>query len=166
MEMTQLASSKTLEVQDNIAQAVELRKAGATYEQIGKTLNLSRSRAHQLVQEGLEVIREQIRQDANLVMALELDRLDAMLLSLWKDKKNPRVADTILRIMERKHKLQGLEAPTRIEATGTLNTIEINQYANWNTEDLEILANLNSKYETHQSADIGQLNSSENPLVK
>jgi len=144
--MTQLATSKTIEIQENIAEAVELRKAGATYEQIGQRLGLSRSRAHQLVQEGLEVIREQIKIDANLVMALELDRLDAMLLSLWKDKKNPRVADTILRIMERKHKLQGLEAPTRIEATGVISTVENNPYANWNTEDLIVLEQLTSKY--------------------
>ena len=146
--MTQLATGKTLEVQEHIAQAVELRKAGATYDQIGKSLGLSRSRAHQLVQEGLEVIKEQIRVDANLVMALELHRLDSMLLSLWKDKGNPRVADTILRIMERKHKLQGLEAPTRIEAMGLISTIEVNQYADWTTEDLIALDLLTNKYTT------------------
>ena len=145
--MTQLATGKTVEVYENIAQAVELRKAGATYEQIGQRLGLSRSRAHQLVQEGLEVVREQIRIDANLVMALELDRLDAMLLSLWGEKKNPRVADTILRIMERKHKLQGIEAPTRIQATNIISVIEANQYSNWTTEDLIALENLNAKYE-------------------
>lgn len=154
--MTQLATSKTIEIQENIAQAVELRKAGATYEQIGKSLGLSRSRAHQLVQEGLEVIREQIKIDANLVMALELDRLDAMLLSLWKDKKNPRVADTILRIMERKHKLQGLEAPTRIEATGVISTVESNPYANWTTEDLIALEQLTSKYAENQEEQTSQ----------
>lgn len=149
--MTQLATGKTIEVQEHIAQAVELRKAGATYDQIGKSLGLSRSRAHQLVQEGLEVIKEQIRVDANLVMALELDRLDSMLLSLWKDKKNPRVADTILRIMERKHKLQGLEAPTRIQATGMISVIDANEYANWTTEDLIALEELNSKYDSNEA---------------
>ena len=149
--MTQLATGKTIEVQEHIAQAVELRKAGATYDQIGKSLGLSRSRAHQLVQEGLEVIREQIRVDANLVMALELDRLDSMLLSLWKEKNNPRVADTILRIMERKHKLQGLEAPTRIQATGLISVTEANEYANWTTEDLIALEHLSAKYDSKEA---------------
>lgn len=146
--MTQKVSPRKIETESLIQRAIELRKAGATYEVIGQQLQVSRSRAYQLVLEGLEVIKEQIRGEAGVLIALEVERLDNLLLGLWRDRTKPRVVDSILRILERKHKLQGLDAPTRIEASGLGGTsIQVNNHlSKISDEDLEFLSQLSNKY--------------------
>jgi len=46
---------------------------------------------------------------------IELERLDKMTLSLFTRRNDPRTADTLLRIMERRAKLLGLDSPTLID---------------------------------------------------
>lgn len=116
--MKQKASAQKLKTHDMTHQALELRKAGLTYEKIADALGIAKSYAHEIIMKGLESIKEDIKTDATTLVALEVERLDALLRSLWANKDNPRHADTILKIMERKAKLQGLDAPTRIEQSG------------------------------------------------
>ena len=116
--MKQKATPRKLKTHDMTHQALELRKAGLTYEKIAEALGIAKSYAHEIIMKGLESIKEDIKTDATTLVALEVERLDALLRSLWANKDNPRHADTILKIMERKAKLQGLDAPTRIEQSG------------------------------------------------
>lgn len=122
---------RAMAVQERRRMACELRKAGATYQQISDQLGFgSRANAHKAVQ---HAIREIPRDDAKAVLALELERLDAMLLGLWKDAKGGTVSavDRVIRIMERRAALLGLDAPKRqvnaevpIDVT-TLNDAEL-----------------------------------------
>lgn len=117
--MTQLASPLTVNVEDKRDRALDLRKEGKTYQAIATELGLqSKSRAHELVQEALQDLRENNREKARQVRDLELVRLDAMIEKLWSKIDQPRVVDSILRIMQRRADLLGLDAPKNIRLGG------------------------------------------------
>ena len=99
------------------AQVVELRLAGATYRQIHAQLGISLGQAHHYVTEALDELAQQARESAEQLRDLDLMRLDGMMVKLAKDD-SPRAIDTKLRIMERRAKLMGLDAPTEISGPG------------------------------------------------
>lgn len=99
------------------AEALRLRIAGATHEEIRAALGYrNRSESYRLIE---EAIAEITHEPAVQARALELERLDAMVLALWgKAMKGDRqVVETILSIMDRRSKYLGLDAPkTREQA--------------------------------------------------
>ena len=101
------------------AQALELRKRGMSYRQIGQELGVSRNTAHRYVTEELDELRAETRASAEQLRDLELERLDQYLARL-----QPKIEDgdekaiaTALRVQERRAKLTGLDAPQRTEVT-------------------------------------------------
>lgn len=102
------------------AKALELRRMGLGYVEIGNQLGLKKSQAHRLVVAGMAEARAQIGASADELRTEELSRLDGMLAGLWpRARKGEVVAvDRVLKIGERRAKLLGLEAPVRIETTG------------------------------------------------
>jgi hypothetical protein len=99
-------------------QALELRKAGATFQQIADQLGYrSASGAFNAVKAALKAT---LREPADELRELELTRLDAMLLPLWRrvQSGDEKAVDRVLRIMERRARLLGLDAPTRGEISG------------------------------------------------
>lgn len=98
-------------------QALGLRRAGASYEQIGAQLGITRSAARKVVTKAIARIP---RDDAEQVLQLELDRLDALLRGLWPQavKGHGGAVDRVLRVMERRARLLGLDAPTKRELSG------------------------------------------------
>ena len=115
--MTQKAGKKRIKNREQMGQALELRKAGASYQAIGDTLGLSKTRAYQLIMAGLEELEATTKESAASLRTLMLQRLDAMQLPLWGQRKNPRVADTLLRIEQRRAALEGLDAPLKVAPT-------------------------------------------------
>lgn len=116
--MSQKAGKKRIRNREQVGQALELRKAGASYQAIADALGFkAKSRAHALVMEGLEDLEATVRESAADLRRMEMERLDAITLSLWKGRGNPRVADTLLRISERRARLTGLDAPTLVAPT-------------------------------------------------
>ena len=101
-------------------QALELRRAGLGYHAIGAKLNLGKSQAHRLVTAALVEAREQVCANADDLRAEEVSRLDAMLTGLWPTARNGAVAsvDRVVKIMERRAKLLGLDAPERKRLEG------------------------------------------------
>lgn len=122
------------------AKAVAMRAAGATYDQIAQALGFSsRSVARRAVERALV---ETCREPADALRTLELERLDTMSRRAWVilqgpyplvsagrvvtdpatgkplDDYRPVLAaiDTLLRISERRAKLLGLDAPTKVQA--------------------------------------------------
>ena len=92
-------------------QALELRKAGASLDQIAEKLKFAhRSNARKAIQAAIKEIYEE---PAKEVLSLELARLDAMLLGLYQKAKSGDVAavDRVVRIMDRRAKYLGLDAP-------------------------------------------------------
>ncbi len=107
---------------DNTTKALELRKRGLPFRAIAKELNISKTHAHDLVVRALTEIREDNRKAADLVRDLEVERLDE-----WMTKLASRIDDgdcvaikTALAISERRSKLLGLDAPQRVEHSGTI----------------------------------------------
>ena len=93
-------------------QALELRKAGVTYEVIAGQLGYANaSGARKAV---LSALKATLREPAAELRELELARLDAMLLPLWRPVQagDEKAVDRALRIMERRARLLGLDRKT------------------------------------------------------
>lgn len=108
-----------LRAEEHRARALQLRLAGATYEQIGQQLNFTRQHAYYLVSTALARTRARNEETAEQMVALDLGRLDALLLGLWQQaaQGNLLVIDRVLKIMERRARLCGLDAPTKLAPT-------------------------------------------------
>ena len=99
--------------------SAELRKAGNSCQEIAAELGLkAKSRAYELVMEGLADLEALSKESAEELRRVELERLDAMTLSLWEERSNPRVTDSLLRISERRARLLGMDAPQKLEHSG------------------------------------------------
>lgn len=104
------------------SQAISLRKAGATFVQIGEALHTSAQHAHAIVSRALARVVSNYKGKADEIRALELERLDAMWLKAWalmspKGKEQDplmliKAIDTLLRIQERRSKYMGLDKET------------------------------------------------------
>ncbi len=116
--MTQLAGKVTVRVEARREKALALRIEGHTYLAIAAKLSISKSRAHDLVQQALTELKERNLEQAEQVRDIEVARLDEMVKALWKKRGNPRAADSILRIAQRRSDLYGLDAPKRTEMSG------------------------------------------------
>jgi hypothetical protein len=92
-------SPRRIEAVEKQRKALDLRKAGATYAAVKAALNAT------------------VKDAADDVRNLEVERLDAMLLNLWPQvqKANQGAVDRVLRIMERRAKLLGLDAPVKTD---------------------------------------------------
>lgn len=90
-------------------EAADLRRAGATYEEIAEALDYaSASGAFYAAKQGIEAA---IREGDEHTRQLELDRLDAMLLGLWPKARKGDVysVDRVLKVMERRARFLGLD---------------------------------------------------------
>lgn len=108
------------------AQAITLRKAGATYRAIAATLTVDVRTAYEDVQAELMQLRELTEQEARDYRNLELERIDGLLLSLsslitrpqgmpaslWK--ADAYAVDVARKLSESRRKLLGLDAPTKV----------------------------------------------------
>lgn len=94
--------------------ALELRKKGCTYESIAQQLGLlDKSYAHRLVK---RAIAEIVREPAQELLQMELGRLDALMMAHWeRAKEDPKAAQLVLHILDRRARYMGLDAPQRVE---------------------------------------------------
>jgi predicted transcriptional regulator len=93
--------------------ALELRKAGKTFDEIARALGYSeRGGAAKAVGRALDAT---IRERADELRKLEAERLDALTAALWPRAMDGdlKSVDRVLSIMERRAKLLGLDAPSR-----------------------------------------------------
>jgi hypothetical protein len=104
-----------IEAVDKRKHVVELRRAGHGWDEVAKQAGYaSRGAAYTAFTLALkEVVREPTRE----LVELELQRLDALFLAMWELAKQGdyQATDRAIRIMERRAKLLGLDAPERIE---------------------------------------------------
>jgi hypothetical protein len=124
-------SRKRLEAFERKLRALELRKGGATFEQIGKTLDVSTATAYSYV---MEALKETLREPADELRTLELERIDRLALALWPravgeresvdgrivvHPADLRAVDRVVKLMERRAALLGLDAPQKLEQSGS-----------------------------------------------
>ena len=90
---------------------MKLRLAGASYAAIADKLDCSKSQAHRDVKDALDEIK---REPAQQVLDMELQRLDQMLLGLYKPSVSGDVKAVLatLRIMDRRARYLGLDKVT------------------------------------------------------
>jgi hypothetical protein len=102
-------SARAIAVAEKRAEAVRLRIAGETFRRIADTLGVTTGRAHQLVDEAM---RETVQEPAEDLRQLELARLDMMMPAVMEKARRGRLRSvyTMLRIMERRARLLGLDA--------------------------------------------------------
>lgn len=96
------------------AEAVTLAMAGLTYEQIGEQLDISASAAWSLVQ---RTIAETRNYAVDHLRSLENARLDRATTAIWNKVLDGdlKAVDAYLRIADRRAKLNGLDAPTKVQ---------------------------------------------------
>ena len=97
------------------AAALILRKSGHTFEEIAEQLDYaSKSGAFKAV---MSALKKTIQEPADELRALELERLDVMLKSVWPFilKGSPRHVEMGLKVMDRRAALLGLDAPKQVE---------------------------------------------------
>lgn len=105
----------------------QLRAAGATFREIGATLGIDHTWARTLVLRALEAAQYEA---ADLMRVQEGQRLDRMQRSLWNralgdSQRNVppdlRAAQLVLRIMDQRAKLFGLNAPVAVQMTSDVD---------------------------------------------
>jgi len=111
------------EVIERWAKALDARKLGATYAVIAKQLGYADpSGAWQAVQDALQ---RTLQESADDLRRIEIERLDQWLLSLGKKIQagDPRSIDTALKIQERRSRYLGLDAPNKLELSGSTGVV-------------------------------------------
>ena len=111
--------SRRVQAAERRLQALALRREGATFSEIGEALGINRSAAHKAVSKALDELAQLSEGEVISLRALELDRLDVLQRAIWMQAMDgvlPAV-DRLLRIMERRAKLLGIDAPTKHTAT-------------------------------------------------
>lgn len=95
--------------------ALDFRKSGWSYRDIGKKLTISHEQARRDVESQLKALSKLNEDKADELRALELERLDKMTRSLDRmvEAGNVGAISTMLRVMERRAKLLGLDAPEK-----------------------------------------------------
>lgn len=128
-------SARRVEAAEKQAKALELRKAGETFQQIANTIGYEGpGAAYKAVHAG---IRKMLREPAEALIELEVSRLDEMLRAIWPKvlAGDTQAIDRVLRIMDRRAKYLGLDAPTKVDITGLIR--EEAQRAGLSAEDAE-----------------------------
>lgn len=116
--MARKVTPRTIELAERRRQALILRSQRRTYEAIAKALKYSdKTAAWRDIQKGIE---ELTKEPAEAVRQLELELLDSMARGLTARaiKGDDKAIQSMLRIMERRSKYIGLDAPTQIETGG------------------------------------------------
>jgi hypothetical protein len=107
-------------------QAIALRLAGVDYQSIADQLGYaSRGAACTDIQRALEQALVEQARDAEVLRQQELLRLDRIQAGVWKNALagDPRSAEVALKVVDRRCKLLGLDAPARLELI-TMGAIE------------------------------------------
>ena len=117
----------------NVSNVVELRIQGHDYDVIGSLLGIKPDKAQQLVSEAMNAIAAPLADTLEAVRNLDLKRLDKMLIPFMASacEGDPHSAAVVLKIMERRAQLLGLDAPKNVNLSGEVG---IRLYAGVDTD--------------------------------
>jgi hypothetical protein len=95
---------------------LDLRRAGFTFQRIAEEVGYNQASGAQRAYE--RIMARNIPQAPEEHRWQELDRLDRMQVALWPRamKGDDKAINTIVRLMERRARLVGIDAPTKIQA--------------------------------------------------
>jgi hypothetical protein len=118
--MPQQASGQKISRAMKIQQALELRRDGLGFFEIGRKMGLSKSQVHRLVLAGLAELNKTLKETADEVRRLSLERLDfaaAAAISRISTKKDMNAVQKLVLVEERRARLLGLDAPLKTAQT-------------------------------------------------
>jgi len=127
---TRASRPRTIAARLRGQQAIKLRQAGATLEDIARQLGFKGAAgAYKSVMRELGATAQDHSEGTEAVRQLELQRLDQMQFPLWPQvlAGDVQATTTALRIQERRASLLGLDAPKQIEARIRVDIISWNQ---------------------------------------
>lgn len=104
-----------LEAVEKQRRAIEMRKAGATYQAIAQAVGYAdHTGARKAVQRAMQDV---LQEPALELKTLQIERLNHMLLTLWPKCQagDERSINTALNVMDRLDKLMGVEAATQVD---------------------------------------------------
>lgn len=103
--------------QVNIGKALDHRLKGLSYREIGEEMGIDRSVAFRYVKEAIKTIQEKYTEKAQALVTLERQKLDRLEVGLIKTTRegDVKAATAMLKIMERRAKLLGLDEPSKSE---------------------------------------------------
>ena len=137
MAQSSTSGQRLVGVEREVA-CLELRKAGLSYRAIAARLNIGKSSAHRAVTRALRKLNEKSTEETDEYRRLQSERLDDLLENLWPNRHKPQYVDRILRVLERRAKLYGLDAPTKSEiAVAGGGPLEIEYINDWRTRGSE-----------------------------
>lgn len=119
--------AQAIETAQKQAQAIALRLEGLPYRAIGARMGISDKNAFKHVKNALQRYRQATAETVEEVRELELQRIDELINGLWAQRGNNRVVDTITRLMDRRAKLLGLDAPVKLDATALAALMDDNE---------------------------------------
>ena len=105
------------------AQCLHLRMAGYSHREIAAQLGIAPSSAYKRVRHAFDEVNKHNLDTAEQLRALELLRLDELLSALWDTAiaGDLKAVDRVLKVMERRAKLLGLDAPVMVETDGVIH---------------------------------------------
>ena len=111
---------KRISATDRQRQALELRKGGATLQEIAERVGYAGASgaAHAIG----SALKRTIQAPADELRALELDRLDALHAAVWPQAVSGHLGavDRALKVMERRAKLLGLDGSSTLRIEGSV----------------------------------------------
>jgi transcriptional regulator len=113
--------ARNIAYRDKQVTALEMRRQGYLLREIADALGIeSHSTVSKLIKKALKEI---VREPAEHVLQMELDRLDAMFVQAYaraSDREKPfnkDAVETCLKVMERRAKLLGIDKPAKVANT-------------------------------------------------
>jgi|GEM_PF-6983541 hypothetical protein len=106
-------------------QAIQLRKQGLTYAEIGRVMGVTRQAAYSYVEREFKHIVKEGSQVAEKALSLTLARYDELLKAYYQQAVggDRESLQDVLSIMDRQVKILGLEAPKKSETSITYTTM-------------------------------------------
>ncbi len=117
--MARTQGKRVEEARDKEAKALELRRAGVTYDVIAAQVGWAdAATANKAVR---RAIARSMQDDVEAVREIELDRLDRLERAVWTNALQGDLGSVraVLNIMERRSKMLGIDAPARVQAEVT-----------------------------------------------
>lgn len=108
---------------EKMRRALDMRKSGATYDQIAVDLGYANaSGAAKLVKRALELT---VQESAEEVRRMESERYDEILVALHPNRGEARTAEVMIKLFERRAKLLGLDAPEKRQIEADLRSVNL-----------------------------------------
>jgi predicted transcriptional regulator len=101
----------------------EAKLAGRTFSAVARELGITPQYAGRLYKAEMAERAAVIGELADRERALQDARLEALLAEHWPRIASPKSAEIVLRCLDRKARLYGLDAPTRLEHSGVVDVV-------------------------------------------